>query len=108
MKATIFLTFLSASFAFITGGGQALADHEMSDAEQAGYDAGWDAANDFCRDLKAVQHGGFAQRSITSQFKRGCKTGFDDQIDSNRTCQRRMMDQDKYSDMWDARRDACS
>lgn len=111
MRATILLTILSASFAFITGGAQARDDDDrgMSGAEQAGYDTGWDAADDFCRDLRFVEKSrGPGFRSVTREFKRGCKMGFDNYIDSNQSCQRRLEDRDMYGEMWAARSDACS
>ena len=65
-------------------------DREMSPAERAGYDHGVDAAITFCRDIREYGVALREPRSLTRDFQRGCKAGFDDHIDSNRTCEERI------------------
>jgi hypothetical protein len=106
MRATLMLGILCTSLATVCGA--AAQDRDMSPAERAGYDAGVDAAVSFCQSLRAP-HGGFGERrSLTRDFERGCKTGFDEHIDSNRTCQERIEKNNAYTEMRDARRYTCS
>jgi hypothetical protein len=65
-------------------------DRAMSHAERAGYDHGVDAAINFCRYIR--EHGVALRepRSLTRDFQRGCKAGFDDHIDSNRPCEEKI------------------
>ncbi|MFS8067203.1 MAG: hypothetical protein ACMG6S_12600 [Byssovorax sp.] len=90
-----------------TAFGAAAQERDMSPTERAGYDAGVDAAVDFCRDLRASPRGTFEAPSFTREFERGCTRGFDDHINSNRTCQRRIQEQNAYTEMREARRYAC-
>ena len=105
MRATLMLGILCTGLATISGA--AAQGRGMSPAERAGYDAGWDAAGDFCQDLREREYAGW-RRSITRDFERGCRRGFNEHIDSNRTCQERIEDQNAYREMRDARRYACS
>jgi hypothetical protein len=106
MRATLMLGILCTALATVSGA--AAQPWGMSPAERAGYDAGVDAAVEFCQDLRARERIGWGARSVTRQFERGCKRGFNDHIDSNRTCQARIEEQDAYIEMRDARRFACS
>ena len=107
MRATLMLGILSTSLATVCGA--AAQDRDMSPAERAGYDAGVDAAVDFCRDLRARPHErGFGGGSVTRDYERGCKVGFDEHIDSNRTCRDRIEKNNAYSEMREARRYTCS
>ena len=105
MRATLVMGFLSASFALITGA-QA---RDMSEIEQQGYDTGWEGADEFCQDLKVrPRFGGQERRGITREFQKGCRAGFSNYIDSNRSCQRRLAEESAYREMWEARREVCS
>lgn len=106
MKATLMLGILSTSLATVCGA--SAQEDEMSAAERAGYDAGTEAAADFCKDLRAHPRRGWGGGSVTREYERGCKAGFDEHIDSNRTCQQRLEEQNAYSEMRAARRDTCS
>jgi len=70
------------------------------------YDAGHQAASDFCDGIKG-KHGGHV--SLTAQLRRACREGFRDEIDGNKTCQKRLenMGLDGYPAMRDAMLDAC-
>lgn len=106
MRATLMLGILSTSLATVCGA--AAQDRDMSPAERAGYDAGVDAAVDFCRDLRAKPSGGWGHKSVTREFERGCKAGFDEHIDSNRTCQDRIEKNNAWIEMRSARSSTCS
>jgi hypothetical protein len=106
MRATLMMGILGASFTLLNGA--EAQPRRMSEAEQRGYDRGWDTAQEFCRDLRRPPRGGFGGRErLTREYQRGCRRGFDEHINSNRTCQRRIKEQDKYDEMWDARKDMC-
>ena len=106
MRSTLMLGILCTGLATVSGA--AAQERDMSPAERAGYDDGVDAAVEFCQDLRAKPHRGWGRRSVTREYERGCKAGFDDHIDSNRTCQHRLEEQDAYTEMRAARRYTCS
>lgn len=106
MKAKLALGILGASLVLA---GPAFADRD-DDVEDSGYDYGTDAAHEFCKDLRAPtgdDGGGFETRNITRRFSRECKRGFDDYINNNRSCGRRIRREHASSTMWEARRSAC-
>jgi hypothetical protein len=107
MRATLMLGILCTGLATAFG---ASAQDRDTGPEEAGYDAGMDGAVDFCRDLRATPryHAPTFDRDFTRKFERGCKRGFDDHINSNRTCQRRIQEQNAYGEMREARRYTCS
>ena len=107
MRATLMLGILCTGLATVCGA--SAQGRGMSRAERAGYDYGVDAAVDFCRDLRPRERGVYgAPGGVTEQFSRGCKAGFDDHINSNRTCNRRIRRQNAYNLMWSVRRSTCS
>ena len=106
MRATLMLGILCTGLATVCGA--SAQGRGMSRAERAGYDYGWDAANFFCQDLRAAPIYGGARERPTREFSRGCKVGFDDHIDNNRTCKARIRERNMYTEMWEARRDNCS
>ena len=105
MRATLMLGILCTGLATVCGA--SAQGRGMSRAERAGYDYGVDAAVDFCRDLRSG--GGYrgGRRELTEQFSRGCKAGFDDHINSNKTCNRRIKRENAYREMWTERRNTC-
>lgn len=106
MRARMMLGILCAGLTTVCGA--AAQERDMSPAERAGYDDGVDAAVEFCQDLRAKPHGGFGRRSVTREYERGCKAGFDEHIDSNRACQYRIEEHNAYTEMRSARRYTCS
>jgi hypothetical protein len=105
MRATLMLGILGATLSVVCSADAQ--SRSMSRAERAGYDYGWDDANDFCKDLRPRGRSGHERRDVTREFSRGCKKGFDDHINSNRTCSQRIRRQNAYTEMWSARRSAC-
>jgi hypothetical protein len=81
-----------------------------SDLEDQAYDEGWDAADEFCRDVEERNFNkNYDPRDITERFEENCKDGFDAYINNNRTCARKIEDEhDGYRAMWRARRQSCT
>jgi len=105
MKATLWLGIVCTALSLSA---PALAQRHRDGIRTQAYEYGWDAANDFCQDLRPRRfRAHMAGRSITRTFSRYCKRGFDDLIDNNRACKRRIRREGAWSEMWDARRDAC-
>jgi hypothetical protein len=103
MKINSMLAIICASLSL------ASAAHASDLADQA-YDEGWDAANDFCRDVEeGTAERSYRRRNITERFEKNCKQGFDSYINHNRSCKRKLeRSDDGYRRMWRARRDSCS
>ncbi|HMY18031.1 MAG TPA: hypothetical protein PKA58_17025 [Polyangium sp.] len=89
------------------------------EARLQGYEAGWDAAQEFCTDLRprtsdelTISLRSFKSlemptRDISEIFSKACKNGFDKHINNNWACQQRLEQESAYSKMWKARRSAC-
>ena len=69
------------------------------------YEYGWDAAQEFCVDLRPPFLRTIERGSMTRTFSRWCKRGFDEHIDDNWACKRRIREQGAYTLMWETRRD---
>lgn len=111
MKAQLCAAISCALFAF-TNAEDTDAQESMTELEQQAYDVGWDAANSYCKSLvpgpRARLWEAFGRRTITEDFKRACKQGYDGYINSNQSCQQRMEREGKYTEMWKARTDTCT
>lgn len=82
------------------------ASASANDLEDQAYDAGNDAAGQFCQGLRPqfLRVG----EGFTERLKKACHEGFDDFINSNRTCQKRMGDlPNGFRQMREARASAC-
>lgn len=101
MKKNLLLGIMCASLSLVVPA-------NASDLEDQAFDEGWDAADEFCEDYLANRERTYNRRSITEEFEYNCKEGFDAYINSNRSCQRKIEDEDDgYRKMWKARRQSC-
>jgi hypothetical protein len=109
MKATLSMGTLCALFTLVNGAGA----QNLSELERQAYDVGWSAANEYCQSLipgnfRALEYRFGGRVDITEQFKRACKAGYDNYIDNNLSCQTRLRETNKYTEMWKARNDTCT
>src|SRR5262245_43104277 len=103
MKANLVLGVVCAALASVAG---ARAD-SLSDLRREAYDEGWGSAHVYCEGLRYVPHGPAEFGTITAEFSRWCRKGFDNYINSNLACQERIRYSGSYREMWAARREAC-
>ena len=102
MKTKLMMAIACASLSWA-----ALASAQPNGLRTQAYEYGWDAAQNFCVDLRPRRFRTTDRRSITETFSRFCKRGFDDHINSNRACQRRLRERNAYTYMWETRRSTC-
>ncbi|MGK4001587.1 hypothetical protein WMF31_03105 [Sorangium sp. So ce1036] len=109
MKVQLCAAALCALFVSV-GAADANDEESMDELERQAYDVGWDAANSYCKSLVPGFSGALRREmeTITERFKRACKKGYDDYIDSNRSCQQRLRETGRYREMWEARNNTCS
>ncbi|UQA57196.1 hypothetical protein [Polyangium aurulentum] len=108
MKTKLMLGILCASLSLAAGASAQC----PSVLPQPRYNAGWDAAREFCKSLDTSAAAGLLARrmdiSITYEGEDCCRKGFDDYIDNNPSCAQQL--ENDYSGTWrrwEARRNAC-
>jgi hypothetical protein len=108
MKTSLMFGVLCASLSLVAGASA----QSMSELQRQAYDAGWDAADEFCDDLRPSAGDRLLsarmRASITEVFKEYCGNGYDEYIDNNQACGTRLRETTNgYTRMWEARRNAC-
>ncbi|UQA57195.1 hypothetical protein [Polyangium aurulentum] len=112
MKTKLMLGTLCASLSLAAGASA----QSLTNLQQQAYDAGWDAAHEFCKSLDtsagagmlAMRMRAMGATTITEEFKEYCGNGYDKYIDNNESCAQKIENATNgYTRMWEARRNAC-